>query len=60
MDFRYMFALKKKYFCLCLQGEEKVEHAKDISGPLQALNYAAKQPYFPRHLKSFFVAFISK
>lgn len=43
-----------------LKGEEKVESAKDISGPLTALEHAAKQPYFPTHLKSFFIAFISK
>ncbi|XP_068720755.1 ran GTPase-activating protein 1-like [Montipora capricornis] len=43
-----------------LKGEEKIESAKDISGPLMALDHAAKQPYFPRHLKAFFIAFISK
>nr|XP_058971510.1 ran GTPase-activating protein 1-like [Pocillopora verrucosa] len=43
-----------------LKGEEKMEYPKDISGPLKALDYTVKQPYFPRHLKSFFVAFVSK
>lgn len=63
-DFKRTFAMKKNLtlliLFLCLQGEEKIEFAKDISGPLKALDYAVKQPYFPRHLKSFFVAFISK
>lgn len=62
--FKHTFAVKKNLILfilfLCSQGEEKIEHAKDISGALKALDYAVKQPYFPRHLKSFFVAFISK
>lgn len=37
-----------------------MEYPKDISGPLKALDYTVKQPYFPRHLKSFFLAFVSK
>ncbi|XP_044177192.1 ran GTPase-activating protein 1-like [Acropora millepora] len=43
-----------------LKGEDKIESVRDISGPLTALEYAAKQPYFPRHLKTFFIAFMTK
>lgn len=43
-----------------LKGEEKVERSQNISGPLIALEHVVHQPYFPKALVGYFVAFMSR
>jgi hypothetical protein len=49
------------YCCIFVQSEDKIKpESDDITGPLEALDQAVTQEYFPKNLAFYFIAFLAK
>jgi hypothetical protein len=51
--------ISNKYL-LFFQSEDKIQPVKDLTGPLTALQHAARQDYFSKSLATYFIVFISR